>query len=227
MIVTYLGLPTWDYTYNGGTVAELTWFYDLTPFPAGDTMPGYNISGISVDITNGCLMKWGFNYSGVIGKPIPIGENSPTNAITTQRPPVLEMFIVSSNVTTNSTYIDTKEIPKLGYITSTPIVAISELKGLRLNEATIPDSGNQSHKNWIFNIELTPTDAASFLSMTTDNPGKTILISIDDRPLFPVYIDQPIPNGFLRIDITNAGMMEIAKEGLGKMLREGQAGGTH
>jgi len=184
-------------------------------------MPGYNIIGIAVDITNGFLEKWDFNYSGVVGKPIPVGENSRGNAFRAENPPVLKMFVVSSNATTNSTYVNSKEFPKLGYIPSIPTIQIGKWKDLRLEEAVIADSGNRSHKDWIFYIELTSTDAPHFQAVTTDNCGKLMLVTIDDNPLFPVFISDPIANGNLRIEMTNEATMEIAKEVFGKMVMKG------
>jgi len=221
-IVAHLGSPSSEFDWNDGSRPRLRWSYKATPFPAGDTMPGYYIVGISIDITNGCLEKWGFDYMGAVGKPIAIAENSRENNIGTQTLPVLKLFIVSSNATADSQFVDTKVFPKLGYISSVPIIQISKLKALKLEEAVIPDSEIQSHKDWILYLELTSTDAIHFLAVTTDNFGKLMLMMVDDKPLCPVFISDPIPNGILRIDMTNEATMEIAKEQLAKMAREVQ-----
>jgi hypothetical protein len=227
IIVSRLGFPWWNETWNDGDRPRLTWWYNITPFPAGDTMPGYDIVGISIDITNGCLAKWGCNYRKpeqppVVGKTIPIAERGRENNSNGSRLPVLKLFILSTNTPTGGRFINTKEFPNLGYIPSLPIIAINKVMDLSLEEAIISDSGTQSHKRWIFYIHLTSTDAPLFQAVTTDNFGRLMLVTIDDKPLFPVFISDPIGTGILRIEITNEATMEMAKEQLAKMVREGQ-----
>jgi len=156
------------------------------------------------------------------GKEIAIGGNSREAKNSGQRLPVLKLFIVSSNATTGSQFIDTKEFPKLGYIPSNAAIETDELKDLRLEETLVPESGSQSHKHWIFYVDLTLKDAGRFQTVTEDNNGTVMLMTIDDIPLFAVYIRESIHDGLLRIDMTNEATMEMAKQEFARMSREGQ-----
>jgi hypothetical protein len=197
------------------------WTYSLPPFLEGEAFPGTYVYGVTVTITNGHLARWDCSYARPPGTTVvheeiyPNSSDQPPQA-TNQDAPLLKFFIVSTNPIAGGRLIDTKQFPKLGFISSNANLAIEikSLTSVTFEEQTFGNPPNAVEKEWTLSFHLSETDAPRFESLTADNIDKSFLMMVANEPLFSATIREPISGGNFRLGSTNQALIEAAKKQL-------------
>jgi len=200
------------------TSNAIFWRYSLTPFPADDDMQGTHVIGMIVDITNGHVARLNFAYVGAArvstgAPPEPLGGGPNGGRQTT-----LKFFTVSTHPVKGGRFIDTDQLPKLGYISSTPDLTIDRLKEVSLEEQRMEQPGApRPTVFWAFNCEMDEEATAQFKAITTANVGKALLVVAGDEPIVAPVIVAPILNGRVVIEVSDRTSMEFLRKHLDGM----------
>lgn len=218
-VVAKLGKPYWILNSGGD---EESWQYGLPAFPADDQMQGSYVDGVLIRITNGHLAYWGCSYFAAPIGPSVRKEEIVFSGKGDRDSAILKFFVVSSNSIPNGRFIDTERFPKLGFISPTPSLTITNLKEVTLGERPITGQENQNHTVWAFRISLNQEDATRLKYMTTTNVLKQVLIMVGDKPVIAPTIDVPLETGTFAIECSDRSLMEAVKEQLAKIPRQGE-----
>ena len=222
-LIERLGAPTAAWLLVKGTDH---WSYGLTPFPAGEEFREMYVVGVEMDITNGRLANWGCTYS---PNPWPGNGDGPEISIpneggmvsNSQESLSLKFFVLSPSQIEGGRFIDTDQMPKLGYISKNPGLEIRKLVGATWQERRpAPLSENPNQKTWAVKLFFTKTDGTRFAAFTETNIGKQILMTLGDRPLFSASIAEPISGGNVEVKLTNQSIFESVRRQLVDMPRE-------
>jgi hypothetical protein len=214
-LIAQLGRPDRVDNATEGVV----WEYSLHPFPADGQMSGTYVLGVVIGVTNGRVAEWGCAYRGA---PVRSGHVVREESLRLKGQaigaPTLKFYVVSSEPLANGRFVDTKQLPKLGYIAATPSLAVSKLKEVTLAERKASDAANGN--TWSFRISLWPGDATGLESITTTNLGKEMLITVGDEPIMAPRIVAALQTGGFEIDCRERSLMEVLKQELEKMRRQ-------
>jgi preprotein translocase subunit SecD len=133
---------------------------------------------------------------------------------------VLKVFAVSSHPVEQGRFVDTEQLPKLGYISGKPELAINRLKEVTLEERKVRETDAQSRTVWVFKCSLDEQVAAQIKAMTTTNVLKRVLIMVGDEPIVAPTIFAPVEDGRFEIECQDRSMMESLKKQLAEMARQ-------
>jgi hypothetical protein len=225
LIVAQFGSPKWSDAWHDGVHPRLTWNYDVSPFLKDIDRPDLYVVGFSIDITNGRLAYWDWITMTLepplktLHSVINVGSNS-EHSSTGSGWTVLKLFLLSKTALDEGRFINTEAFPNLGYVSLKPAMTVDRLKDVQFGESTMRSAEHQNQKAWIFDICFLENDARQFDELTDANLGKTILMMLDDRPIYAGYISGPIPTGITEIEITNEALMKLAKAGFERMRSE-------
>jgi hypothetical protein len=203
---------------------KVEWRFSLTPFPAGKQMAEETyVDGLILAITNGHLADWGCAY---VRRPPKRTQETlfpDRGERATQTPaqdlPRLNLFVVSSDPIDGGRFIDTQLFPKLGYISPTPDLSISELREVTFEQRIASGPGNQGGTNWAFGIFLTRKDAAQLESLTARNVSRKLLIMAGDEAVSAPKILEPLGTGSLVIECSERSLMDTIKKHLARIQR--------
>jgi preprotein translocase subunit SecD len=119
--------------------------------------------------------------------------------------PVLQFYIVSAEKIDGGKFIDTSNFPKLGYINSTPDLAITKLQSVAIstNNATSTDENGRTTIIPSILISMQPDDAKKFSSLTEKAVGKQLLVELNNTPLIAPKVMEPIEGGSIAITSQN------------------------
>ena len=198
------------------------WRYGLSGFPADDDMKGTYVMAVNITVTNGHLAGWACTYmapphTGGNAKPLAIGKRSEESPGERQEQPVLKLFVVSDEPIADGRQIDTPQLPKLGFISGTPNLAIKRLKQVTLGEDAVPQGDGKTSTNWQFGVSLVPEDAAGLASLTASNVGRRILITVGDVPVIAPIVQTPLKTGSFVIECGEHSLMETVRSNLTRM----------
>jgi len=100
----------------------------------------------------------------------------------------LRFYVVSDTLVAGGRYVDTPECPKVGYVSNTPDLVITNLQSVSTNAL-----------NAAVDIQMFEPDAKRFADLTRQNISHRILISLGDRPLMAPVVQCAIENGKVQI----------------------------
>jgi preprotein translocase subunit SecD len=100
----------------------------------------------------------------------------------------LRFYVVSDNLIAGGRYVDTPECPKVGYVSNTPDLIVTNLQSVSTNALMT-----------VVEIQMFEPDAKRFADLTRQNIGHRILISLGDRPLMAPIVQCAIENGKMQI----------------------------
>lgn len=186
-------------------------------------MRGTMVIGVLIGITNGHLAYWECAYAGAGEKAtredLPTPATNITTGVTTQDSPALKFFVVSSQPIANGHFVDTQLLPKLGFVSLSPDLAVSKLKGVVVEQRQSSAAETGGRTVWSFTIQLTPQDATQLASFTATNISKQILITVCDEPVSAPTVRAPLETGSLVIECNDGPQVEAIKSQLAKMKR--------
>lgn len=196
------------------TPSGIVWAYALQPFPADDDMEGTYVFGVSLGITNGRLATMWFSYSdgpATTKNVSQIGLSKDENNVNRG---AIKFFPVSNTAFDNSTFIDTEELPRLGFIAKTAPLVISKVKSVQFEEREVRDAGNNPKTKWAFTFYLEPSEAEGLRVFSESNLLKRVLIMIGDEPIVAPNMMAALDSGRFEIEGDERKGMEIIKKGI-------------
>ena len=130
----------------------------------------------------------------------------------------LAFYVVSEEKLDGGRFIDTLDMPKLGYIAVKPDLIITQLAGVsetaihsfmgkigkdgKVTETPTPDEP-------ALLIQILPTDSQKFESLTERSIGKRVLIMLGNTPLIAPRVEGPISTQSFQITIGRHNRNEI------------------
>jgi hypothetical protein len=190
------------------TTRRVIWRYQLPAFPADEPMQGTHVIGVAIGLTNGHLAEWGCAYLGGPSDVTVASRQSLADAANGSHSPALRFFAVSHDPVAPGRFVDTKQLPKLGYISTQPEMTVGRLKGVTLEERKVREGDSQSRTVWVFICSLDSQFADQFKVMTTQNLAKRVLIMVGDEPVVAPTILAPVEDGRFEIECKDRSSME-------------------
>lgn len=142
---------------------------------------------------------------------------------------VLKFYIVSEQKIDSGRFIDTPTCPKLGYIASTPDLALRKLQ--EIHELNNPTTGEVVKANGGYKIipqanpkpfdlilQLRAEDAERFESLTERAVTRKLLVMVDDEPVTAAVVFASIKNGKCLMTFSSEEERDRVKEKLKRLL---------
>jgi len=212
-LAALFGKPEW---IDAAGDNETVWSYFIPEFPADDDMRGTYVQGLTAHFTNGHLAHVGFMYRGGSTKTVhreEITSPSKSNGL-----PALKFFVVSDSRSPGARFVDTPQLPRLGYIGAIPNLSAQKLNELAIEEQVHTDSEGRMRTNWAFVISLIQEDGARLAALTSTNINNRLLITVGDRPTVAPKILEPVQNGRFQISC-DENVRDLVKSNLAQMKR--------
>lgn len=138
----------------------------------------------------------------------------------------LKLFVVSQSPIEGGRFIDTKELPKIGYIAEKPDLNLTNLadvwrsKGtvILTNWADLGRSAGINNSNLMdIEIKLHPDDGKRLKALTERSIHQRMLIMVGDHPFSAPTVVSPLENGFV-MESTNKEELDNAQLVLEKLV---------
>lgn len=130
----------------------------------------------------------------------------------------LRFFVVSSQPAAGLHLIDTKQFPKLGYISDKPDLIFTELKGVvkdtaryrggTFNSATGKFTPDPPSLRPALIIDLTDDESAAFAGFAARNVGNQVVLMLGDLPLTAPVVEEAIRTPSLQITLSDKDEQE-------------------
>jgi len=218
-IVAILGEPGFKESVDE---KKAEWTFKLVPFPADDKMKGAGVYvvGVQLVLTNGCLANCHYSYFdrelGVKKEVLTgSGSRSPEG-----HSPALGFFILSTAPLPGGQFIDTKRLPKLGFVGATPDLKIDMLTQVVVEEYRRSETNGIIGTEWIFALHLTRADAKRIETLSKANVSRTVVIMLDQEPLCALSIVSPLGTGSFLLPCTERPLMNELKRQFADMLQQ-------
>ena len=164
-------------------------------------------SGFQIVYKDDRLVKW----DPIIGRSEKYVEwPSHGNSVFTKLPSntnVLSLSLVSATNLINSTYIETPDLPHLGFVSIVPDLSISNIKSVDIKEDKML-------------IRLAESDGKVLGEITSKNLGERLLISMNRVPILAPPITMPITTGQIQISRLTSNQSLILYSNLQSMAIE-------
>jgi hypothetical protein len=140
----------------------------------------------------------------------------------------LKLFVVSQSPIEGGRFIDTKELPKIGYIAEKPDLNLTNLADvwrsktmIFINPTNLTDVWRSKELNnsnmMCIDVKLHPSDGKRLKALTERAIGKKVLIMVGDRPLLAPTVRDSLEGGFA-IESTNEDELKNAQIILEKLV---------
>jgi len=126
--------------------------------------------------------------------------------------PTLAFYVVSDQQSANSRFIDTQDLPKLGYISRKPDLEIKSIKEV------YPQNGD---RGFTLAVALKTEDAKQFAALTERSIDKRLLVMLGDSPLSAPTVRSTIEGGRFGIDFHTQAEQTKTEQELKKLLDAG------
>ena len=147
---------------------------------------------------------------------------------TDHQPPSISIYIVSREKIDGGRFINTPDLPKLGYIAARPDLVITRL--VTVKETVSHSSTVKVEKDGkrietplpdrpVLDITISPEDAKKLETLTENNIGKRALIMAGDMPMFAPYVRSPISAQSFEIDMGDHDKQKAVEDELKKLVR--------
>jgi hypothetical protein len=139
----------------------------------------------------------------------------------------LSFYVVSEEKIERGRFIDTLDLPKLGYIAAKPDLVITQLvsvsetvshssmgkigKDGKLTETPLPDTP-------ALNIIILPADAKKFEVVTEHSVGQRVLMMLGDIPLIAPTVQAPISTQSFQVTLGTHSNQKMIEDGLKKLV---------
>lgn len=141
----------------------------------------------------------------------------------------LKFYIVSQDKTDGARFIDTPELPKVGYISVRPDLVVTNVKDVfrqkSADYAIMGDTNGMhtvvpSHPAPALSVTLQPEDGKLFASLTEKAIGKRLLVMLDEKPLTAPKVMAPIESGGFLIEFRDESNLKKTEDALKKLIRQ-------
>jgi len=215
-IIQHFGKPSFEDDGGNGTTA----LNYLNPEETPGRLREYEFSGFEVFVRGEKVVRWSAMHSSTrvynpgerLRPPSKTGQLTDADISTTSGVPNVSFHIVSETNTSESIYIDTSNLPRLGYISRKPDLLVTEIESLSRGKTTSIRHGKQVDTPTLA-IGLTAKDAIILGKLTKDNLGKQMLVMIAGKPIVAPFIHGIIDTGHLLLKVVNeSGAAELTVE---------------
>jgi preprotein translocase subunit SecD len=100
-------------------------------------------------------------------------------------PPALTFYIVNETKIEGSRFIDSLDLPKVGYVGAMPDLTVTRLESVTHTTSAL------SHTPALV-VRMRPEDARKFTALTQRAIGKRVLMMLGERPLIAPFVREPI-----------------------------------
>ena len=146
-------------------------------------------------------------------------RSEPTNG-------TLAFYVVSEQNIEGGRFIDTSDMPKLGYIAAKPDLVVTNLQEVFFekdaNIVIVPDKDHPispSDLPQYLVVRLRPGDAKSFIDLTENATGKQMLVMLDGRPLTSWHGVGRFPEARFDIAFHNHADLKKTEDELNRLVR--------
>ena len=224
-VIRHLGMPL-AVEDLGNT--RVLWRFQIIEFPADDEMRGAFVSGISTGFTNGRLAHVGFLYAAHPSeRKVDVGKATAHSDVGAGKVHRLKLFTVSTNSIPGGRFVDSRRFPQLGYISLIPDLEISQLKSATAIERSVAGLGGQSNTVWVVKVFLSDEDSKRLESLTRNHASETILMVVDNEPVFAPRILGPIATGSFELICKERSLFEFVKPRLTGLVPASPAGNSN
>ena len=165
----------------------------------------FAVSGLTVVWRDEKMIRWAPSY-GTIGGKAPAEFMAPIQPL---RDPAtgpnanrsISFWPVSSQPIEGGRYIDTADLPKLGWIGGQPALQVSKLKSIEAGHETVNYGGKGPREEYRFDLELIPDDAQVFHKLTEQMTGRKLLFMADEQVLMAPKVIVPIVTGRFSVTV--------------------------
>ena len=137
----------------------------------------------------------------------------------------LAFYIVSDQKIDGGKFVDTRNLPKVGYISSAPDLVVSNLLDVyrenRATSAVVDGKVVPSHPAPGLAVVLRSDDAKRFTALTQKAVGKRLLVALGDRPLTAPKVAVPIETDRFSIVFANESELRKTQDDLKKLIPAG------
>jgi len=137
----------------------------------------------------------------------------------------LKFYIVSEQKIEGGKFIDTPSLPKVGYISATPDLVVTNLLDVYREKRATSDIVNgkvvPSQPSPGLAVALRPDDAKRFTALTEKALGKRLLVALGDRPLTAPKVVAPIETDRFSIDFVNESELKKTQDELKRLVPAG------
>lgn len=140
----------------------------------------------------------------------------------------LAFYVVSKTSIEGGKFIDTLDMPKLGYISSKPDLVVTNVQAVlpRIGANIVIKPDKDGGTNWITPNELNrglvvilqPDDAKIFITLTGRSVGKEMLVMLGDKPLSSWETKAKFPEGRIDIQFQNQADLKTTEYELKKLV---------
>jgi len=189
--------------------SQILWDFTVPPFPVDDSMPRKRVVGINLSITNGRLAHYGFAIETrtqrtlLETQPVKMSFEGPTLKI--------EFFVVNDEPIDGGRYIDTTNLPKLGYVAAAADLTIERFKEITLIEQLETDLKNNQRTNWNFDVTLYEESVSLLKAVTETNVGRRFLIVVEREPILAPLLTSTLERTQIAISVEDRKTMENLK----------------
>jgi len=137
----------------------------------------------------------------------------------------LRFYIVSEEKIERGKFINTTNLPNVGYISATPDLVVTNLLDVypeeRATSAIVNGKVVPSQPPPGLAVALRPDDAKRFTALTEKALGKRLLVALGDRPLTAPRVVAPIETDRFSIDFVNESELKKTQDELKKLVPAG------
>jgi preprotein translocase subunit SecD len=139
----------------------------------------------------------------------------------------LAFYVVSEEKVDGGRFIDTLDLPKLGYIAAKPDLVITQLVAVS-ETVTHSSMGKIGRDGKVTStplpdqpalvVQILPADAQKFESLTEHGIGKRVLMMLGDTPLIAPTINSPISTQSFQISFGEHSNRKVIEDALKKLV---------
>lgn len=138
----------------------------------------------------------------------------------------LAFYVVSEEKIDGGRYIDTLDLPKVGYIAVKPDLVITRLVAVSESVAhssmvEVGKDGKRTETPFdqpALTIQIFPADTQKIESLTGQNIGKRVLMMVGDTPLIAPAVQAPISTQSFQITIGKQSDQKVIEDALKKLV---------
>jgi len=139
----------------------------------------------------------------------------------------LSFYVVSEQKIDGGRFIDTPNLPKLGYIAAIPDLVITRLVAV---SETVAHSGmvnvDKDGKRTVtplpdqpaLDIMILPEDAQKFEALTEHSIGKQVLLMLGDAPLMAPRVNSPVSTQSFQLSLGKDSNQKVIEDELKKLV---------
>jgi preprotein translocase subunit SecD len=140
----------------------------------------------------------------------------------------LTFYVVSEEKIEGGRFIDTPDLPKVGYIATKPDLAVTNLEKVCPQKmADYAIMGDKNGKHTIvpspsppsLAVTLQSEDAKRFTALTERSIGKQLLVMLGEKPLTAPRVMAPIEGGCFLIQFHDQANLKKTEDDLKKLIR--------